>query len=93
VGTLSLVMPLPPGTESQRLIPTLQDEHDIIPGHVRMISTSSGVALYTVATPENVVPKSTAITILSSGAFWLSMVVDRGRDILVIFGILLPEAL
>jgi hypothetical protein len=93
VGTLSLVMPLPPGTESQRLIHILQDKHDVIPGHVRMISTSSGVALYTVATPENVVPKSTAITILSSGAFWLSMVVDRGRDILVIFGILLPEAL
>jgi hypothetical protein len=92
VGTLSLVMPLPPGTESQRLIPALENKH-IIPGHVRMISTSSGVALYTVATPENVVPKSTAITILSSGAFWLSMVVDRERVVLVIFGILLPEAL
>jgi len=55
-----------------------------------MISTSSGVALYTVATPEKVVPKSTATTTLSSGAFSLSMVVDRERVVLVIVGILLP---
>lgn len=54
-----------------------------------MMSTSSGVALYTVDTPENVVPKSTAITILSSVAFSLGMVVERGRVVLVIVGILL----
>jgi hypothetical protein len=58
-----------------------------------MMSTSSGIALYTVATPEKVVPKSTAITILSSGAFWPSMVDDRVRVVLVIFGILLLEGL
>ena len=40
VGTLSDVMPLPPG-------------------HVLMISISSGVEVYTAATPEKVVPKST----------------------------------
>ena len=85
-------MPLPPRIKSQPLIHALQNKY-VIPGHVRMISTSSGVALYTVATPENVVPKSTAITILSSGAVWLSIVVDRERVVLVIFGILLGESL
>ena len=58
-----------------------------------MISTSSGVALYTVATPENVVPKSTAMTILSSWGFWLSMVDERVRVVLVIVGILLLDGL
>jgi hypothetical protein len=93
VGTLSLVMPLPPEIDSQQLLCIFLNKQNIIPGHVRMISTSSGVALYTVATPENVVPKSTAITILSSREFWPSMVVDRERVVLVIIGILLLDGL
>ena len=56
-----------------------------------MMSTSSGVALYTVATPENVVPKSTAITILSSAACCTAAAADRALSLLVIIGMFDPE--
>lgn len=56
-----------------------------------MMSTSSGVALYTVATPENVVPKSTAITILSSAACCAAAAADRALSLLVIIGMFDPE--
>jgi hypothetical protein len=56
-----------------------------------MMSTSSGVAEYTVATPENVVPKSTAITILSSAAFCVAAEVDRALSLLVILALVTPE--
>lgn len=64
-----------------------------IPGHVRMMSTSSGVALYTVATPEKVVPKSTAITILSSAACCVAAAAaaERALSLLVIIGMFDPE--
>jgi hypothetical protein len=52
-----------------------------------MMSTSSGVALYTVATPENVVPKSTAITILSSTAFCVAAEAGRALSLLVILAL------
>lgn len=56
-----------------------------------MMSTSSGVALYTVATPEKVVPKSTAITILSSTAFCVATEAERALFFLVILALVTPE--
>lgn len=56
-----------------------------------MMSTSSGVALYTVATPEKVVPKSTAITILSSAARCVAAEAERALSLLVILGMFDPE--
>jgi hypothetical protein len=58
-----------------------------------MMSTSSGVALYTVATPENVVPKSTAITILSSTACCAAAAAEaeRALSLLVILALLSAE--
>lgn len=60
-----------------------------------MMSTSSGVALYTVATPENVVPKSTAITILSStaccAAAEAAAEAERALSLLVILALLSAE--
>jgi hypothetical protein len=56
------------------------------------MSTSSGVALYTVATPEKVVPKSTAITILSSAACCVAAAAaERALSLLVIIGMFDPE--
>ena len=58
-----------------------------------MMSTSSGVALYTVATPENVVPKSTAITILSSAACCVAAEAERALSLFVILALFTPEGL
>lgn len=54
-----------------------------------MMSRSSGFALYTVATPENVVPKSTATTSLSSTSGSPSMEGGRVPVLLIIVGTLL----
>jgi len=55
-----------------------------------MISTSSGVALYAVATPEKVVPKSTAITILSSRTCSVVPEAERVLSPLVILALFNP---